>query len=192
MKKKRICLLIVFGLLLIGILVFSGTYAYFAWNSTGENKNASVSVSSVNGQGQCNKAADNEMILHPVSNRNNGRIITVNTRQTLSEYAYITWTLTINSINTATTETAGLKHQSFKYELVNTTTGESYGSGNFLGKDIGDTISFSNNTELLPYNVTNYFTLYLWIDGTIGKNDNDILNQTYSFDLVCDITGANV
>lgn len=192
MKKKRICLLIIFGLLLIGILVFSGTYAYFAWNSTGENKNASVSVSSVNGQGQCNKTADNEMILHPVSNRNNGRIITVSTRQTLSEYAYITWTLTINSINTATTETAGLKHQSFKYELVNTTTGESYGSGNFLGKDIGDTISFSNNTELLPYNVTNYFTLYLWIDGTIGKNNNDILNQTYSFDLVCDITGANV
>ena len=107
----------------------------------------------------------------------------------MSEYAYIVWTLTINGINTQETQTTGLKHQSFKYELVNSSTGVSYGSGNFEGKDVGDTITFSNNTENLAYNTDYTFTLYLWIDGTIGRNPNDMTNQTYEFSLVCDITG---
>lgn len=191
MKKKfnKKTLFIILGVLLLGVLTVLGTYAYYAWSSNEENKDATIAVSSVNGLGQCNKTADNEKLLWPVSNRNNGRIVNVNAKQTLSEYAYITWTLTIDSINTQETETTGLKHQSFKYELVNTTTGVSYGSGNFEGKEVGDTITFSNNTENLAYDTTYTFTLYLWIDGTMGRNPNDITNQTYQFSLVCDITG---
>lgn len=193
MKKKKISkktLFIVLGLFFIAILTVVGAYAYFGWNSTDENKDATVSVTSVNGLGQCNKATDNQKILWPVSNKNNGRVVTVSTKQTLSEYAYITWTLTIDSINTVETETAGLKHQSFKYELVNTTTGESYGSGNFNGLDVGDTIIFESDDELLSYNTDYTFTLYLWIDGTIGANPDDMMNQTYEFSLVCDIIGT--
>ena len=191
MKKKfnKKTLFIILGVLLLGVLTVLGTYAYYAWSSNEENKDATIAVSSVNGLGQCNKTADNEKLLWPVSNRNNGRIVNVNAKQTLSEYAYITWTLTIDSINTQETETTGLKHQSFKYELVNTTTGVSYGSGNFEGKEVGDTITFSNNTENLAYDTNYAFTLYLWIDGTMGRNPNDITNQTYQFSLVCDITG---
>ena len=192
MKKKKISgktLFIILSLVSIGILTAIGTYAYFGWSSTEVNKDASISVTSVNGLGQCNKSSDNQKILWPVSNRNNGRIVTVSTKQTLSEYAYVTWTLTIDSINTQETETAGLKHQTFKYELVNTTTGVSYGSGNFQNLDVGDTITFNNNTENLAYDTNYTFTLYLWIDGTIGTNPMDMTNQTYEFSLVCDITG---
>ena len=192
MKKKKISgktLFIILTLVSIGILTAIGTYAYFGWSSTEVNKDATVSVTSVNGLGQCNKSSDNQKILWPVSNRNNGRIVTVNAKQTLSEYAYIVWTLTIDSINTIDTETNGLKHQTFKYELVNTSTGVSYGSGNFQNLDVGDTITFSNNTENLAYDTNYTFTLYLWIDGTIGTNPMDMTNQTYEFSLVCDITG---
>lgn len=182
-------LFIVLGVLLLGVLTVLGTYAYYAWSSTSEDKDATVAVSSVNGLGQCDKVTDNQKILWPVSSRDNGRIVNINAKQMLSEYAYITWTLTIDSINTQDTETNGLKHQSFKYELVNTTTGVSYGSGNFEGKNVGDTITFSNNTENLAYDTNYTFTLYLWIDGTIGRNPSDMTDQTYQFSLVCDITG---
>ncbi len=193
MEKKKFnkkTLFIILGVLLLGVLTVLGTYAYFAWSSTGDDKDATIAVSSVNGLGQCNKATDNQKILWPVSSRNNGRIVTVNAKQTLSEYAYIIWTLTIDSINTQETETAGLKHQSFKYELVNTTTGVSYGSGNFENLDVGDTITFEDD-ELLDYNTDYTFTLYLWIDGTIGRNPMDMTNQTYQFSLACDIVGAS-
>ena len=182
-------LFIILGVLLLGVLTVLGTYAYYAWSSTSEDKDATVAVSSVNGLGECDKVTDNRKILWPVSSRNNGRIVNINAKQMLSEYAFITWTLTIDSINTQDTETDGLKHRSFKYELVNTTTGVSYGSGNFEGKDVGDTITFSNNTENLAYDTNYTFTLYLWIDGTIGRNPSDITDQTYQFSLVCDITG---
>ncbi len=192
MEKKKFnkkTLFIILGVLLLGVLTVLGTYAYFAWSSTGDAKDATIAVSSVNGLGQCNKATDNQKILWPVSSRDKGRIVNINAKQTLSEYAYITWTLTINSINTQDTETNGLKHQSFKYELVNTTTGISYGSGNFQNLNVGDTITFSNNTENLAYDTNYTFTLYLWIDGTIGRNPSDMTDQTYQFSLVCDITG---
>ena len=46
-----------------------------------------------------------------------------------------------------------------------------------------------NSEENLAYNTNYTFTLYLWIDGTIGANPMDMTNQTYQFSLVCDITG---
>ena len=193
MKKRKFnkkTLFIILGVLLLGILTVLGTYAYFAWSSTGDDKDATIAVSSVNGLGQCDKITDNQKSLWPVSSRDKGRIVNVNAKQTLSEYAYITWTLTIDSINTQDTETDGLKHQSFKYELVNSNTGVSYGSGNFEGLDVGDTITFSNNNEVLDYDTDYTFTLYLWIDGTIGRNPMDMTDQTYQFSLVCDITGV--
>ena len=153
-------LIIILVMLLIGIVSTVGTYTYFAWNSTGENKDTTVTVSSVDGLGQCNKISDNNKTLLPIANKQDGRIITINAKQTLSEYASITWTLTINSINREGTSTSGLKHQTFKYELVNSSTGVSYGSGNFSNVINGSTITLSNATEKLAYNRDYTFVLY--------------------------------
>ncbi|MGM9881242.1 MAG: hypothetical protein ACI31S_00130, partial [Bacilli bacterium] len=34
------------------------------------------------------------------------------------------------------------------------------------------------------------FTLYLWIDGTMGENPSDMTDQEYDFDISCSITGT--
>ena len=105
--------------------------------------------------------------------------------------AFITWNLVINSINESTLTTSGLKHSSFKYELVNDTTGASYGTGNFENVTEGTTITFSTDKETLDKNKEYIFILYLWIDGTIGNNPLDMADQPYDFDLNCSITGTD-
>ena len=191
MKDKKVnkkLLLIIFGIILF--IALGSTVAYFVWSSTGVDKDVSLSVTSVDPTNSvCQKISDNNPKLIPVSNKNNGRVVRLNAKQTLSEYAYITWTLTISSINKPGTEGNGLKHQTFRYEMVNSTTGKSYGTGNFEGVEEGDTITFSNNTENLAYNKNYTFILYLWIDGELARNPLDMTDQTYSFNLVCDITG---
>ena len=189
-KNNKKTLFIILGIILLGLLTIAGTYAYFAWNSTAEGKDATLAVSSVTADGVCDKATDNNKILFPVSSKNSGRIVTVSTKQRLSEYAFVSWSLTINKINTPETLTTGLKHRTFRYELVNTTTGVVYGSGNFAGVQEGDTIVIDNISETLAYNTDYTFTLYLWIDGAMGTNPMDMTDQTYEFDLVCNMTGA--
>ena len=115
-------------------------------------------------------------------------------KQESSTNAFISWTLTINKINTSTTTTtttSGLKHESFKYELVNSTTGVSYGSGNFSEVMDGSTIIFSTEEETIDYGREYTFTLYLWIDGTMGENPSDMAEQEYDFDISCSITGTD-
>ena len=105
----------------------------------------------------------------------------------MAEKAYITWDMVINEIN-------GLQDSTFKYELVNMTTGESYGSGTFeniTNEEGSNTITFSNNEEVLGYNRDYEFMLYLWIDGTLGNNSLDMSNQKFDFDMNCSITGTD-
>ena len=184
-KKKinpKLIILVVFGVIIFFTL--GVTAAYFAWNSTSEGKDATVTISSVNkSNSKCQKISDNNPDLFPVATREEGRVVRINTKQTLSEYAYVTWTLTLTSID------SGLIHATFKYELVNSTTGVSYGSGNFSGKAAGDTITLSNNTENLEYDQNYTFILYIWIDGTIGDNPFTMADKDYSFNLVCNVTG---
>ena len=188
MKNKKIVFILIGTVILL--LTIGGTVAYFSWNSTSETKDATVDVTSVSGTGVCNKISDNNRVLFPVSTRNGGRVITINAKQLLSEYANITWYLTINSINTIETETTGLKHQSFKYELINSTTENSYGTGNFANANASDVITLSNNNEKLTYNTDYTFTLFLWIDGTLGRNPSDMTDQSYNFNLACEMTGT--
>ena len=105
--------------------------------------------------------------------------------------AFVTWNLVVNSINETTLTTSRLKHKSFKYELVNDTTGVSYGTGSFENVTNGTTITLSTDKETLDYNKEYTFILYLWIDGTIGNNPLDMTNQPYNFDLNCNITGTS-
>lgn len=171
------------------LLVVGATYAYFNWTSTSENKDVTLSVNSVSGDGVCEKITDNNMVLKPVSNRNNGRIATINTKQRISKYASVTWNLEITSINEDSLLTSGLKNASFKYELINTTSGDVYGRGDFSGVNEGDIITLSSGSDTLLYDTNYTFTFYLWIDGKMA-NASDMINQPYSFNLTCNMVGT--
>ena len=186
LNKKNILLLIT---IMILFMIIGISLAYFGWSSTEEDKNSSVDVTIVGGTGTCDKLTDNNKLLVPTSSKDNGRIITIKVSQQVSAYASITWNMLINRLNTAATTTLGLKHESFKYELVNTTTGVSYGNGNFASINDGDTITVEAN-EKLKMNNEYIFTLYLWIDGEWGVNPNDMQNQSYDIDMNCSIMGV--
>ncbi|MDD7150916.1 MAG: hypothetical protein PUH43_03155 [Clostridium sp.] len=188
MKKKNIILLII---TIVMFILVGSTMAYFGWSSSAENKDQLVDVTVSSGTGSCDKYQDNEKLLVPTSTRERGRIIKVKAKQQMATNAFITWNLVINSINESTLTTSGLKHSSFKYELVNDTTGASYGTGNFENVSVGTTITLSTDKETLDYNKEYTFILYLWIDGTIGNNPLDMTNQPYNFDLNCNITGTS-
>ena len=188
MKKKNIILLII---AIVMFILVGSTMAYFGWSSSAENKDQLVDVTVSSGTGSCDKYQDNEKLLVPTSTRERGRIIKVKAKQQMATNAFITWNLVINSINESTLTTSGLKHSSFKYELVNDTTGASYGTGNFENVTEGTTITFSTDKETLDKNKEYIFILYLWIDGTIGNNPLDMASQPYDFDLNCSITGTD-
>ena len=188
MKKKNIILLIIAIVLLV---LVGTTMAYFGWSSSAENKDQLVDVTVAGGTGSCDKLSDNNKLLYPTSTREKGRILKVTTKQQMAKNAFVTWNLVVNSINETTLTTSGLKHKSFKYELVNDTTGVSYGTGSFENVTNGTTITFSTDKETLDYNKEYIFILYLWIDGTIGNNPLDMTNQPYNFDLNCNITGTD-
>lgn len=188
MKKKNIILLII---AIVMFILVGSTMAYFGWSSSAENKDQLVDVTVSSGTGSCDKLSDNNKLLYPTSTREKGRILKVTTKQQMATNAFVTWNLVVNSINETTLTTSGLKHKSFKYELVNDTTGVSYGTGSFENVTNGTTITFSTDKETLDYNKEYIFILYLWIDGTIGNNPLDMTNQPYNFDLNCNITGTD-
>ena len=188
MKKKNIILLII---AIVMFILVGSTMAYFGWSSSAENKDQLVDVTVAGGTGSCDKLSDNNKLLYPTSTREKGRILKVTTKQQMATNAFVTWNLVVNSINETTLTTSGLKHKSFKYELVNDTTGVSYGTGSFENVTNGTTITLSTDKETLDYNKEYTFILYLWIDGTIGNNPLDMTNQPYNFDLNCNITGTD-
>lgn len=188
MKKKNIILLII---AIVMFILVGSTMAYFGWSSSAENKDQLVDVTVAGGTGSCDKLSDNNKLLYPTSTREKGRILKVTTKQQMATNAFVTWDLVVNSINETTLTTSGLKHKSFKYELVNDTTGVSYGTGSFENVTNGTTITLSTDKETLDYNKEYTFILYLWIDGTIGNNPLDMTNQPYNFDLNCNITGTS-
>ena len=188
MKKKNIILLIIAIVLFV---LVGTTMAYFGWSSTAVNKDQLVDVTVAGGTGSCDKLSDNNKLLYPTSTREKGRILKVTTKQQMATNAFVTWNLVVNSINGKTLTTSGLKHKSFKYELVNDTTGVSYGTGSFENVTNGTTITLSTDKETLDFNKEYTFILYLWIDGTIGNNPLDMTNQPYNFDLNCNITGTS-
>ena len=188
MKKKNIILLII---AIVMFILVGSTMAYFGWSSSAENKDQLVDVTVAGGTGSCDKLSDNNKLLYPTSTREKGRILKVTTKQQMATNAFVTWHVVVNSINETTLTTSGLKHKSFKYELVNDTTGVSYGTGSFENVTNGTTITLSTDKETLDYNKEYTFILYLWIDGTIGNNPLDMTNQPYNFDLNCNITGTS-
>ena len=189
MKKKNIILLVVTIVLFV---LLGTTMAYFGWTSSEENKDQIVDVTISGGSGSCDMFEDNNKLLYPTSAREKGRIIKVKVKQKMAQNAFVSWNLVINSINRDSLTTSGLKHKTFKYELINDTTGLSYGTGSFENVTNNSTITLSTNKETLIYNKEYIFILYLWIDGTIGTNPSDMMNEPYNFDLNCNITGTDM
>lgn len=174
-KKKKVMLTI--SIIFLIIIVVGGTAAFFGWRA---EKQAIVDVTIANGEGKCSLKRDNVKFIEPSSNRNGGRVIKLTAIQSLGSKANITWNMNIKSIE-------GLQDASFKYELVNTSTGANYGSGTFENITAGDTITFSNVNEVLGFGLEYEYTLYLWIDGNISNKQLPMAGQTLDFDINCDM-----
>lgn len=181
MDKKKKIILIVSLISLVLILLIGGTVAFFGWRAD----DALVNVTVSSGTGSCDLISDNDIVIEPVSSRDGGRIVKLSAKQQMATKAYIEWNMVVNNIGE-------LQHESLIYELVNTSTGVSYGSGNFSGitnEEGSNTIKFSNSEELLDYNVDYEFTLYLWIDGASFNNPYTMGGEDFNFDISCSITG---
>lgn len=177
-KKDKKKILIAASIVLVLVLSLLGaTFAYFVW--VGDESSIDVSVSS--GTGSCTLLEDNKVELIPTTAKENGRIVKLKARQSLATTARITWNIKVNSLG-------GLNHNTFKYELVDTTTNTNYGSGNFGSVPSTSSIPLSNN-ELLARDTDYTFTLYLWIDGN-EENPSTMAKQNFDFDISCDIIGA--
>lgn len=174
-KKKKIVLTI--SIISLIIIIAGGTTAFFGWRA---EKQAIVDVTIASGEGKCLLKRDNAKFIEPSINRNGGRIIKLTAIQNMEPKASIAWNLNIKSID-------GLQNETFKYEMINTSTGASYGSGTFENIVAGNTITFSNTEEVLGFGLEYEFTLYLWIDGTLTNNQLPMAGKTLDFDINCDM-----
>ena len=81
-----------------------------------------------------------------------------------------------------------LAHSSFKWELYKNSSSTALATGNFANNAQGDIITMVSN-EVISSTVNNY-TLYLYIDGTIGKNPLTMMGQSFVIEVFGEGTGA--
>ena len=184
-KKKRLVFLILLIIVITGIGV---TFGYFIWNST---TNTDVSLSVKGAIVELNDGTDIKGAnLIPVDSYTNegGNVVkkdfNVKLKKATKGDVTVDFKLRINSID------SGLNHSTFKYNLVNA-SGTSIKSGNFATSKAGDVIdllTLSNTNGTLSTSLSSY-TLYVYIDGTMGDNPSSMMNQSFDFSL--DVTGTN-
>ncbi len=184
-KKKRLVFLILLIIVITGIGV---TFGYFIWNST---TNTDVSLSVKGAIVELNDGTDiTGANLIPVDSYTNegGNVVkkdfNVKLKKATKGDVTVDFKLRINSID------SGLNHSSFMYNLVNA-SGTSVKSGNFATSKAGDVIdllTLSSTNGTLSTSLSSY-TLYVYIDGTMGDNPSSMMNQSFDFSL--DVTGTN-
>ena len=184
-KKKRLVFLILLIIVITGIGV---TFGYFIWNST---TNTDVSLSVKGAIVELNDGTDIKGAnLIPVDSYTNegGNVVkkdfNVKLKKATEGDVTVDFKLRINSID------SGLNHSTFKYNLVNA-SGTSVKSGNFATNKAGDVIdllTLSSTNGTLSTSLSSY-TLYVYIDGTMGDNPSSMMNQSFDFSL--DVTGTN-
>ena len=184
-KKKRLVFLILLIIVITGIGV---TFGYFIWNST---TNTDVSLSVKGAIVELNDGTDIKGAnLIPVDSYTNegGNVVkkdfNVKLKKATEGDVTVDFKLRINSID------SGLNHSTFKYNLVNA-SGTSIKSGNFATNKAGDVIdllTLSSTNGTLSTSLSSY-TLYVYIDGTMGDNPSSMMNQSFDFSL--DVTGTN-
>ena len=184
-KKKKLVFLILLIIVITGIGV---TFGYFIWNSA---TNTDVSLSVKGAIVELNDGTDIKGAnLIPVDSYTNegGNVVkkdfNVKLKKATEGDVTVDFKLRINSID------SGLNHSSFMYNLVNA-SGTSVKSGNFATSKAGDVIdllTLSNTNGTLSTSLSSY-TLYVYIDGTMGDNPSSMMNQSFDFSL--DVTGTN-
>ena len=190
MEKTNKKLAIVSILLAVIITGIGVSFGYFIWNST-NNTDISFTV-----EGAVVELSDGADIkgasLMPVINYTTGgsdvvkKDIKIKLKNNVTSNVTVDFKLKINSID------SGLKHSSFKYNLVNA-SGTSVNSGDFATSKAGDSISLlslSSTNGTLTTSLTGY-TLYIYIDGTVD-NPSSMMNQSFDFSFVVDGSNSTV
>ena len=190
MEKTNKKLAIVSILLAVIITGIGVSFGYFIWNSA-NNTDISFTV-----EGAVVELSDGTDIkganLMPVINYTTGgsdvvkKDIKIKLKNNVTSDVTVDFKLKINSID------SGLKHSSFKYNLVNA-SGTSVSSGDFATSKAGDSISLlslSSTNGTLTTSLTGY-TLYIYIDGTVD-NPSSMMNQSFDFSFVVDGSNSTV
>ena len=190
MEKTNKKLAIVSILLAVIITGIGVSFGYFLWNSA-NNTDISFTV-----EGAVVELSDGADIkgasLMPVINYTTGgsdvvkKDIKIKLKNNVTSDVMVNFKLKINSID------SGLKHSSFKYNLVNA-SGTSISSGDFATIKAGDSISLlslSSTNGTLTTSLTGY-TLYIYIDGTVD-NPSSMMNQSFDFSFVVDGSNSTV
>ena len=190
MEKTNKKLAIVSILLAVIITGIGVSFGYFLWNSA-NNTDISFTV-----EGAVVELSDGTDIkganLMPVINYTAGgsdvvkKDIKIKLKDNVTSDVTVDFKLKINSID------SGLKHSSFKYNLVNA-SGTSVNSGDFATSKAGDSISLlslSSTNGTLTTSLTGY-TLHIYIDGTVD-NPSSMMNQSFDFSFVVDGSNSTV
>lgn len=184
-KNKKF---MIFGIIILVIAVVSSTLAYYIWSS-GEQIKISTTVGGAYVYFDGGSAIENAT-LRPVADKSKG--ITKN----ISMRADATG-VTANVYLDLVTLPDSLKDVSFRYAIYN---------GSILAKEGNfSSTSLSSSTSTCTANSTTHitllsnvsvpttkrtYTLYIWIDGANYTNPKSMMNQTFSFKLHADGTGA--
>ena len=184
-KNKKF---MIFGIIILVIAVVSSTLAYYIWSS-GEQIKISTTVGGAYVYFDGGSSIENAT-LRPVSDKSKG--ITKN----ISMRADATG-VTANVYLDLVTLPDSLKDVSFRYAIYNGSTLAK--EGNFSSTSLSSSTSTctANSTTHItllsnvsvPITKTTY-TLYIWIDGANYTNPKSMMNQTFSFKLHADGTGA--
>lgn len=184
-KNKKF---MIFGIIILVIAVVSSTLAYYIWSSGGQIK-ISTTVGGAYVYFDGGSAIENAT-LRPVADKSKG--ITKN----ISMRADATG-VTANVYLDLVTLPDNLKDVSFRYAIYNGSTLAK--EGNFSSTSLSSSTSTctANSTThiTLLSNVSvpttkRTYTLYIWIDGANYTNPKSMMNQTFSFKLHADGTGA--
>ncbi|MFR5857204.1 MAG: hypothetical protein ACLUFU_05265 [Bacilli bacterium] len=184
-KNKKF---MIFGIIILVIAVVSSTLAYYIWSS-GEQIKISTTVGGAYVYFDGGSSIENAT-LRPVADKSKG--ITKN----ISMRADATG-VTANVYLDLVTLPDSLKDVSFRYAIYN---------GSILAKEGNfSSTSLSSSTSTCTANSTTHitllsnvsvpttkrtYTLYIWIDGANYTNPKSMMNQTFSFKLHADGTGA--
>lgn len=184
-KNKKF---MIFGIIILVIAVVSSTLAYYIWSS-GEQIKISTTVGGAYVYFDGGSSIENAT-LRPVADKSKG--ITKN----ISMRADATG-VTANVYLDLVTLPDSLKDVSFRYAIYNGSTLAK--EGNFSSTSLSSstsTCTVNNTTHItLLSNVSvpttkRTYTLYIWIDGANYTNPKSMMNQTFSFKLHADGTGA--
>ncbi len=190
MKDNKAKTYMIFSLIVLVIVVIvSGTYAYYVWTTSDSDTTkivAGIGAATVTFDGGSDISAN----LRPVSDKSKGIVKNINVKGDTEGLVFNMY-LDITSIDT------GLKDESFRYELYKGDT--KVKEGNFSDSYLtSNTVTCTkNNTnhivlltnESISTSKTQY-TLYIWIDGANYTNPNTMMNKTFSFKLHADGEGA--